>query len=56
MASQCVGAGHHFDPAETNTNNWAARLFKEAWLTDKNPLNQWTELQQAFSVLGALIE
>ncbi len=38
MASHCVDTSHSFDPAETkilsHANSWAARLFKEAWLSN----------------------
>ncbi len=60
MASHCVDHGHIFDLAETqllrHASSWAARLFKEAWLTNKNSMKKYIELPQAYSVLRVAIE
>ncbi len=55
MASHCVDTGHSFDLAETkilsHANSRTARLFKEAWLSNKNSIHKCIELPQAYSVL-----
>ncbi len=60
MASHCVDTGHIFGLAEisirSHASSWAARLFKEAWLSNKNSLNKCIKLPQAYSVLRAAIE
>ncbi len=39
MASHCLDTGPNIDVAETknlsHANNWAAGLFKEAWISNK---------------------
>ncbi len=60
MASHSVDTGHIFDLAEitirSHASSWTARLFKEAWLSNKNSLNNCIKLPQAYSVLRAAIE
>ncbi len=59
MASHCVDTDHNFDLAEakilSHANSWTARLFIEAWLSNKYSLNKYIELSQACSVLRGAI-
>ncbi len=60
MASHCVDIDHSSDIAETkilsHASSWTARLFKEAWLSNKNSINKCIELPLAYLVLRATIE
>ncbi len=55
-----MNTGRIFDLAETKivrqASSWTARLFKKAWLSNKNSLNKCIELPQAYSALRAAIE
>ncbi len=49
MSSRCADTGHIFDLAGTRIlnhgNRWTARLFKEAWLSNKTPINKCMRTQ-----------
>ncbi len=59
MAARCVDTGHDVNLVETkilgHVNSWTARLFKEAWLRNKNSINKCTELPRSYSVLRVAI-
>ncbi len=40
----------------THANSWAARLFKEAWLTYKHSIKKCVKLLRTYSVLQRLID
>ncbi len=59
MTAHCVNTGHDFNLAEakilSHASSWTASLFKEAWLSNENSINNCIELPQAYSVLRAAI-